>query len=171
MTLLRGLYLEDMTAAGAPSGRRTRSTRTAARATTRGRSVSGRSRERYRRAAPYPRAGRKLDRAEAPGAASQSADLVNFVDNADTTRLLTVDKDGKLGIGVSTVLAKVHLKGASAADDTLFVEESASATKRVVVRSDGSVGFGLNYPTQSLTGRSSKFAATSKVEILADPPE
>jgi hypothetical protein len=153
MTLLRGLYLEDMTAAGGTVGTAHAIYSDGGQSYHKGPlgigPIAGAipAAQLHIRAQAASSIGLKLQ-----AAASQSADLVNFVDNADTTRLLTVDKDGKLGIGVSTVLAKVHLKGASAADDTLFVEESASATKRVVVRSDGSVGLGLNYPTQSLTG-------------------
>lgn len=82
--------------------------------------------------------------------ATQSGHLLDFVNNANDTTLAAVDKDGNLGVGIATPLAKVHLKGASSAADTLFIEASGSGAKSVVMRADGAVGLGLNYPTQAL---------------------
>jgi hypothetical protein len=137
ITLLKGLYLDDMTAAGGQSFHK------GAIGIGPGATTPA--------AMLHIRPALDADVAmQVQLTATPAGDVFRLVDNTNTTRLLTIDKAGQLGFGVATPLAPIHAKAASAASDVFFVEASGSGAKRVVMREDGSVGLGLNYPTQSL---------------------
>ncbi|NNF21457.1 MAG: hypothetical protein HKN67_05915, partial [Saprospiraceae bacterium] len=96
---------------------------------------------------------------ETYGSTSANTGLFRFLNNRtsahfdwviNTSKKMTLDNGGNLGVGTSTPSAKTHIVQGTEGEDALLVEDELSDATPFVIKDDGSVGIGTTAPVARL---------------------